>query len=704
MIKMNLQMQHVDEIKALLNKIEKDLTANAANARVIKASLLAMEDMLLVLFDEPDFKILNCNVIRNTKELAIEVICNGAEAATSKLNEPDTAFILNRICKRMGYRLSVDCVDNNTRIRFLLEQYHQFIDNILFVFKFLGKDRKVLYKGTFFHIFSILINLLIPYLTGKMIVSYTENVFVQIIVTAVSIFVVRLIYAYTFHSASIYYSDVSLNLKKYFYTTTIDEFFKIKDEIIEKSGSGTFLRRVMEDTDVIANGPCQISDMSSDAIYFAGVMIASFAISPVVFFAELGLFFILLMLERKRGYYLELDMRKANMAGDASSGTTLDLINGVQEVKLLNGKQALTNRLDESTEEYKKLSLQATVRSERHMTLNETFTAFGYMMIMVYFGYSLNNHTMTIPDALILFNYYSIIGTPLVGLVQGFMDFKKSFCLSCERIRNVIEGYEFPKEENGTLRLGKVKGDFCLKDVSFAYYHDDPLVKDVEVFRKINLEIQAGSTVAFVGKSGCGKTTLLKMLAGQRVATNGTITIDGNNYKDLDKITLYDNVSVINQSPHIFNMTIKENMLCAKSDATMEKIEAACKKALILDDINALESGFDTELGENGVILSGGQCQRLALARAFLRNTPVLILDEATSALDNITQEAIMNSIDSMKSKHTVIIVAHRLSTIQNADKIFIIADKGIKDSGTHAELLARCKEYRELYQSEENG
>ncbi len=147
-----------------------------------------------------------------------------------------------------------------------------------------------------------------------------------------------------------------------------------------------------------------------------------------------------------------------------------------------------------------------------------------------------------------------------------------------------------------------------------------------------------------------------------------------------------------------------ENMLCAKADATMEEIEAACKKALILNDINALESGFDTELGENGVILSGGQCQRLALARAFLRNTPVLILDEATSALDNITQEAIMSSIDSMKSEHTVIIVAHRLSTIQNADNIFMIADKEIKDSGTHAELFARCREYRELYQSEEKG
>lgn len=693
-----------EKIENLKRKIENDMTGYGAKPKMVKAALLAAEDIFLTLFSVPGVSIKDCKVIRNTQKLAIEISFEKNKEVENRLKNPEEAIILHRVCKNMGYKLTFDSKGDYATVHILFEKYPQFRDNILFALKFLGDDKKHLVKGSILHVTSIILTLILPYLTGRMIVAYTDNAFTQVIVTTATILALRTAFALIFHSAGICYGNTSDWLSKHLRKNVINEFFKIKDEAIEATGAGTFVRRVFEDADVVSGGLTLMSDMSTDALYYLGVMIASLAISPTVFFAEVAILVMLLLLEKRRGFRLDVDMRKATVTGDESSGITLDLIQGVQEVKLLNGKNALSDKLEKSMEKFRRLSENARIRSEKSMMLSETLTALGYALVMFYLGKSIHDETMSIPDALILFNYYSIIGMPLVELIQKFIDFKKSFCISCERVRSVIEGFEFPKEKNGDYKLTDAKGDFCLKDVSFAYNHDNPLTKDIMIFDKINLEIKAGSTVAFVGKSGSGKTTLLKLLAAQRTCNGGTITIDGIDYTDLDKTSLYDNISVINQSPHIFDASIKDNMLYANLDASMEEIESACKKAFLFDDIKKMEDGFDTMLGENGVMLSGGQCQRLALARAFLRDTPIIILDEATSALDNVTQEAVMKTIAELDGERTVIIVAHRLTTVQNADKIFVVADRGIKDSGTHEELILRSPEYKELYLSEGEG
>lgn len=208
--------------------------------------------------------------------------------------------------------------------------------------------------------------------------------------------------------------------------------------------------------------------------------------------------------------------------------------------------------------------------------------------------------------------------------------------------------------------------------------------------------------VAIVGKSGEGKSTILKLITKSYDISDGEILIDNYNINELSEKTIKNNISIVSQSPYIFNLSIKDNIKLANPQATDEEIVEVCKKARIHDVITEMKDGYDTIVGENGVILSGGQKQRIAIARALIKKSKIILLDEATSSLDNDNQEKIKNVIKDLSKDHTVIIVAHRLSTIVNSDSILVLNNHGIIDSGTHNELMEKCLEYKNLYEIEE--
>ena len=246
----------------------------------------------------------------------------------------------------------------------------------------------------------------------------------------------------------------------------------------------------------------------------------------------------------------------------------------------------------------------------------------------------------------------------------------------------------------GTKHLEKIHGDFEFKDVTFGY-------KDKRILNKLNFKIDANSTIAFVGKSGSGKTTIFNLLCKMYDIESGTITIDGIDIKELDKDSIRGNITVISQNPYIFNMSIRDNLKLVKRDLTENEMKKACKMACLDDFIKELPDGYDTIIGEGGVNLSGGQKQRLAIARALVQKTEIILFDEATSALDNETQDKIQNAIENMKNEYTILIIAHRLSTIINSDKIMLL-DKGkIECTGTHRQLLETSEKYRKLYETE---
>ena len=266
--------------------------------------------------------------------------------------------------------------------------------------------------------------------------------------------------------------------------------------------------------------------------------------------------------------------------------------------------------------------------------------------------------------------------------------------MSAQRVFDIITYESFSKEIYGDLNIKNIQGSIEFKNVKFKYDSNS-------LFENLNFKINSNKMVAIVGKSGEGKSTILKLINKSYSANDGEILIDNYNINTLSEETIRNNISVVSQSPYIFNLSIKENIKLANPEATDKEVEEVCKKAQLHDVIVEMQDGYDTIVGENGVILSGGQKQRLAIARALIKKSKIILFDEATSSLDNNNQEKIKNIIKNLSKNHTVIIVAHRLSTIIDSDCIFVLDNHGIIDSGTHNELIKKCSEYKNLYEIE---
>ncbi|MGO4937086.1 ABC transporter ATP-binding protein [Fundicoccus sp. Sow4_H7] len=314
--------------------------------------------------------------------------------------------------------------------------------------------------------------------------------------------------------------------------------------------------------------------------------------------------------------------------------------------------------------------------------------------------------------AFIAGSYFTLKGDISMGDLVGFILLSNIFVRPIERLNAMIEMY--PKGFAGFKRLKEelsrkpeiidsvdaieaplFEGNISYNNVSFGYNPEKPVLKN------INLDIKAGETVAFVGPSGAGKTTLVNLLPRFYEITNGTITIDGKDIRDFTMESLRDQIGIVQQDVFLFGGTIRENVLYGRLDATEEEVNEAIRMSKLEDVISNLPDGLDTQIGERGAKLSGGQKQRLSIARIFLKNPSILILDEATSALDTQTEMFIQQSLDQLAEGRTTLIIAHRLATIKHANRIIVVTPRGITEDGTHDELMALQGSYARLYQTQ---
>ena len=252
-------------------------------------------------------------------------------------------------------------------------------------------------------------------------------------------------------------------------------------------------------------------------------------------------------------------------------------------------------------------------------------------------------------------------------------------------------------EDNGKIEIEDIHGDVEFENVTFSYSPDDGNT-DKSVITNLSLKLKAGDTVALVGPSGGGKSTICNLIPRFYNAQSGKIRIDGIDVMDITLDSLRRNIGMVSQNVFLFDGTVRDNIAYARPDASDEEIVEAARRANIHDFILTLDDGYDTEVGERGVKLSGGQRQRISIARVFLKNPKLLILDEATSALDNVTEMQIQSSLEELSRGRTVIVVAHRLSTVKNADEIVVIDSTGIVERGSHEELIELDGEYNKLY------
>ncbi len=288
--------------------------------------------------------------------------------------------------------------------------------------------------------------------------------------------------------------------------------------------------------------------------------------------------------------------------------------------------------------------------------------------------------------------YINMFLNPVRKLVSFFEQLQNGMT-GFKRFEDIMNEKEEPENENA-IDVDKLEGIIDFENVSFSYAKDSEKL----VIDNLSMHIEKGKKVALVGPSGGGKTTLCHLIPRFYEVSDGKISIDNYDITELSRNSLRKNIGIVAQEVFLFTGTIKENIAYGNLDATDEEIIEAAKKANIHDFILTTENGYDTYVGERGVKLSGGQKQRISIARAFLKNPPILILDEATSALDNATEMLIQESLEELSVGRTLLVVAHRLSTIKNADEIIVITDKGIEERGTHNELIEKNGIYAELY------
>ncbi|MBE6463054.1 MAG: ABC transporter ATP-binding protein [Alphaproteobacteria bacterium] len=338
-------------------------------------------------------------------------------------------------------------------------------------------------------------------------------------------------------------------------------------------------------------------------------------------------------------------------------------------------------RFRNTLDEVFKLGMKMIQRTGVISPLMHFIVSFGIALVIWLGSYLIVTHQITAGSFVSFIAALIMLYNPIKSIGNNFNNVQMAF-LAMERVFGALERVPEIRNCENPKTLETPKKSIEYEEVGFSYVKNKPVLKDV------NLKINIGETIAFVGNSGGGKSTLVNLLPRFYDVTKGKIKIDGTDIKELDIDSLRDNIAIVFQDNFLFGGTIRDNIILGKEDATEEEIQKAVKNACLEEFISTLEKGLNTEIGERGVLLSGGQKQRIAIARAFIKNAPIVILDEATSALDNKSEAIVQQAIENLMADRTVFIIAHRLSTVRNADKIVVVNYGKIVEIGSHEELI----------------
>lgn len=483
--------------------------------------------------------------------------------------------------------------------------------------------------------------------------------------------------------------SITNNIKK----DVISSYFEIDNKELLKTSSGIFLTRITSDPDNIIDAFDAVrgnfTKILSNIFVFIYIFHINFVLGIITVIGTISVYLVEKSAMDKWNAY----RKRRNKLRDRNTTIINEGLKGTHDIKLLNIVEHFKNKVSGNLDELCNDTV-GSIKVDSEYVFLRTIVVYAFTTVLIVLSiYFVKFDVIKVSSLIAIFMYKDRLFTSILYLAWTERQLKE-FALSAERIFEVIDHSKFKLEHYGNKRVNELSGKIEFKNVYFKYEKDS-------VLKGVSFNIEPKDTVAIVGKSGSGKTTIVNLISKIYEVDKGSILLDGNNINDLDKYSIRNNISVISQKPYLFNMTIKENLLLVSPNASQKQIENVCKICELHDYIMNLPKKYNTLVGEGGVTLSGGECQRVAIARALLMKTNIILFDEATSALDNETQENIQKAINNISSEYTMIIIAHRLSTIKNCNKIIVIDDGKVSGIGTHNELYKNNEIYKSLYEKE---
>lgn len=470
----------------------------------------------------------------------------------------------------------------------------------------------------------------------------------------------------------------------------------LESRFFDTSESGTILQRFSTDTDTACSGLLDnlklfVSRFFSSISLICVLIYNSWQLSII---AIVVLLCALLPLSSVKRRIKNVVLKSVEEASKISTNYN-ETFGGNKTIASYNMQNYMYQKFNATLVQIFKLTMKVVQKTGWMTPLMHIVVSIGIGGVIGYGSYLIVNGTITGGNFVSFITALILLYTPIKGIGKNYNNMQVSF-LAIERILEILQIEPKIKDAENPVPFNKVEDGIEFEDVTFEYVEDAPVLKN------ISFKAKAGQTVALVGNSGGGKSTIVNLLPRFYDPQKGAIKIDGVDIRKFALKDLRDHIAVVFQDNFLFSGTIRDNIIFGNENASEEDVQNAIKMSYLEDFVNGLEHGLDTQIGERGTLISGGQRQRLAIARAFVKNAPIVILDEATSALDNKTEALVQKAIDNLMKNKTVFVIAHRLSTVQNADKILVLNSGEIVESGNHEELLGiENGIYRSLYNAQ---
>ncbi|MFC0180467.1 lipid A ABC transporter ATP-binding protein/permease MsbA [Thorsellia kenyensis] len=535
---------------------------------------------------------------------------------------------------------------------------------------------------------ALMISMLQPLLdngfTGK-----DPNLFVWLPLLIIGIMVIRGLSGYISSYCLAWVSGhVVMNMRRQLF----QHLMKMPVSFFDKESTGALLSRITYDSEQVASSSSNtlvtlVREGASIIALFAVMFYYSWQLSLILIFIAPFVSFIIRFVSKR---FRNISKNMQNAMGSVTTSAE-QMLKGHKEVLIFGGQESEKKRFNKVSNHMRQQSIKLVSATAIADPIIQLIASFALAFVLYAASFPSVMQSVSPGSFTVVFSSMIALMRPLKSLSNVNAQFQRGMA-ACQTLFSLIDT---PTEkDNGTIELDRVKGDITFEHVSFTYEN-----KSEYALKEINLSITSGQTIALVGRSGSGKSTLVSLLTRFYDHTTGRITIDGTEIKDFTLASLRKQIALVSQHVHLFNDTIANNIAYATDDNyTRSDIENAAKLASAMDFIAQFPDGLDTMIGENGVLLSGGQRQRIAIARALLKDSPILILDEATSALDTESERAIQEALSTLQKNRTCLVIAHRLSTIENADAILVMQDGQIVEQGQHTELLNQNGIYAQLH------